>query len=353
MSKNLKNNILLKACRREPTPRTPVWIMRQAGRYLPEYQKVRSRADFLTMCRTPELAAEVTLQPVEIIGVDAAIIFSDILVIPQAMGMSLNFVEGRGPIFETPLRMEKDFNKLRPVSVEEDLGYVLKALQLVKNELAGSVPLIGFAGAPWTLAAYMIEGHGSKNFTEIKSLMYKAPDLLRGLLDKLSIAVADFLSAQIKAGAQVVQIFDSWAGILTPEDFRTFSLPYITRIVQTIKTMGAPVIVFARNAGHSFEALAGIGADVLSVSWTEDLQDAKKMVNGKVALQGNLDPCALFAPREEIRKQVISVLEKAGNGVGHIFNLGHGILPETPVENAKALVEFVKEESENRKARQE
>lgn len=345
MSNKLKNDLLLKACRREPIPRTPVWIMRQAGRYLPEYQKVRSKADFKTMCHTPELAAEVTLQPVDILGVDAAIIFSDILVIPEAMGMDLNFIEGKGPVFEKPLRNKEDFEKLYPVVVEEKLGFVLDALKLVQKELAGKVPLIGFAGAPWTLAAYMVEGHGSKNFSQIKSLMYTFPNLLKNLLDKLSVVVADFLSAQIKAGALVVQIFDSWAGILTPEDFRNFSLPYLLKVVQGIERNGVPVMVFARGAGHSIEALAEIGANVLSISWTEDLGLINKRVHGKVVLQGNLDPCVLFAPVERIQEEVIKVLEKARNESGHIFNLGHGILPQTPVENAKAMVEFVKEES--------
>lgn len=345
MSEPLKNDLFIKACRRQPIPRTPVWIMRQAGRYLPEYQKVRAKADFMTMCHTPELAAEVTLQPVDILGVDAAIIFSDILVIPEAMGMDLNFVEGRGPVFEKPLRQEGDFEKLRPVVPEDNLDFVLQALKLTRKELAGRVPLIGFAGAPWTLAAYMVEGQGSKNFTYVKSLMYNSPDLLRILLDRLSLAVIDFLSAQIQAGAQVVQIFDSWAGILTPDDFREFCLPYLKKVVQGIKRTGAPVIVFAREAGHSFAALAEMGTDVLGVSWTEDLKLARKMVNGKAAVQGNLDPCVLFAPQERIHKEVTKVLQKAGGGVGHIFNLGHGILPQTPVENAKAMVQFVKEES--------
>ncbi len=345
MSEKLKNDLLIKASLREQVPRTPVWIMRQAGRYLPEYQKVRAQADFMTMCHTPELAAEVTLQPVDIIGVDAAIIFSDILVIPEAMGMDLHFNEGRGPVFENPLRQSEDFEKLRPVIPEENLDFVLESLKLVREELAGRVPLIGFAGAPWTLAAYMVEGHGSKNFIQIKNLMYSRPELLRALLDKLSVVVADYLSAQIQAGAQVVQIFDSWAGILNPDDFLEFSLPYLKKIVHGINKNGAPVIVFARDAGHSFEQLAEIGADVLSVSWTEDMAIAKKRVKGKVALQGNLDPCVLFAPEKRIREEVIKVLDKAGTGGGHIFNLGHGILPSTPVEHARAMVEFVKEES--------
>jgi len=345
MTEKLKNDLLIKACRREPTPRTPVWIMRQAGRYLPEYQKVRAKADFMTMCHTPELAAEVTLQPVDILGVDAAIIFSDILVIPEAMGMTLNFHEGRGPVFKTPLRHARDFEKLRPVIPEEKLDFVLRALKLVNNELARRVPLIGFAGAPWTLAAYMVEGQGSKDFTHIKSLMYTSPGLLKNLLEKLSVAVADFLGAQIHAGAQVVQIFDSWAGQLSPDDFREFSLPYLKEVVQVIRRSGEPIIVFARDARFSLEALSKIGADVLGLSWTADLARARKQVADRVAVQGNLDPCALFAPKDRLRSEVIKVLEKAGDGTGHIFNLGHGILPQTPVENAQALIEFVKQES--------
>lgn len=343
MNDNLKNDLLIRACRQQPIPRTPVWIMRQAGRYLPEYQKVRSQADFLTMCRTPELAAEVTLQPVDIIDVDAAIIFSDILLIPEAMGMRLDFIEGKGPVFEKPLRAGEDFNALNAVNVEEQLGFVLEALKLVRKELAGRVPLIGFAGAPWTLAAYMIEGQGTRQFTNIKSLAYNAPDLLHKLLDMLATAVADFLSAQIAAGAQVVQVFDSWAGILTPEHFKAFSLPYLAKVVRLVKNKGVPIIVFAREAGHSFVELSEIGADVLSVSWTESLASARQSVKNKVALQGNLDPCALFASQDVIKKEVEKVLQAAGEGSGHVFNLGHGILPTTPVENAKAMVEYVKE----------
>lgn len=347
MSALLQNDLLIRACRAEPIPRTPVWIMRQAGRYLPEYQKVRSKADFLTMCRTPELAAEVTLQPVDILDVDAAIIFSDILVVPEAMGMDLSFYDGRGPVFEKPLRVEEDIDKMPSVDVYEKLTYVLAAINLVRKELAGRVPIIGFAGAPWTLAAYMVEGQGSKHFTQIKSLMYTAPHLLKTLLEKLSVVVTDFLIGQIKAGADVVQIFDSWAGMLTPEDYRIFSLPYIHKVVRRVKQQGTPVMVFAREAGHATEALADIGADVLSLSWREDLALIKKRVNGKVALQGNLDPCVLLAPIDRMKAKVVNVLEKAGRGSGHIFNLGHGILPQTPVDHAKAMVQFVKEESQS------
>lgn len=345
MPAELKNDLILRACRRQPVPRTPVWIMRQAGRYLPEYQRVRARTDFLTMCRTPELAAEVTLQPVDIIGVDAAIIFSDILVIPEAMGMALNFHDGRGPVFESPLRDARAIEKLRPVDVSTDLDFVLDAIRLVRKELSGRVPLIGFAGAPWTLAAYMVEGHGSRNFAEIKKLMFGQPELLKRLLDGLTTAVGDFLAAQIEAGAQVVQLFDSWAGILPPAFFREFALPCIAQIVQRLQPLGAPMIVFARDAGHSFAQLSATGADVLGVSWSEDLAEAKRAVVDKVALQGNLDPCILLTTPQVIRREVVNVLQQFGAGPGHIFNLGHGILPSTPVENARALVDAVKEES--------
>ena len=344
MSQKLKNDLLIRACRNQPVERTPVWIMRQAGRYLPEYQKVRSKTDFLTMCHTPDLAAEVTLQPVDILGVDAAIIFSDILVIPAAMGMDLNFYEGRGPVFERPLRQEEDFKNLHDFDTEEKLDFALDAIKSVKQQLAYRVPLIGFAGAPWTLAAYMVEGSGSRNFLHIKQLMYHASDLLKNLLGRLSSTVAQFLKAQIRAGADVVQIFDSWAGILTPDDFNTFSFPYIKKIVEEVREMEVPIIVFARGAEHSIESLSEIGADVLSISWQEDLASIKKRLNGHVVLQGNLDPSVLFAPTETIRSEVRKILEKA-NKQGHIFNLGHGILPQTPVENAKAMVEIVKEES--------
>ncbi len=345
MTNELQNDLLIRACRRQNVERTPVWIMRQAGRYLPEYRAIREKNDFLTMCRTPELAAEITLQPVDIIGVDAAIIFSDILVVPEAMGMSLQFHEGRGPVFEHPLRTQADFDALQRVDIATELGYVLDALGLVRKALSGRVPLIGFAGAPWTLAAYMVEGQGSRNFVEIKKVMYCAPKMLTRLLDQLSNAVADYLIAQAAAGAQVLQVFDSWAGMLTPAHFHEFSLPYLKKIVEKVKPTGVPIIVFARDAGHSFQALADIGADVLSVSWEEDLATARMAVQGKVALQGNVDPCVLFSNPEIIRKEVVRCLQVFGGEPGHVFNLGHGILPQTPVANARAFVDAVKEES--------
>ncbi len=339
----LENDLLLRACRRQQTERTPVWVMRQAGRYLPAYQKVRSRYDFVTMVRTPRLAAEVTLQPVEHLGVDAAILFSDILVIPEAMGMRLQFAEGQGPHFTEPLTPTGGLQRLRLPEPDRDLDYVYEAIDLVLSQLAGRMPLIGFSGSPWTLAAYMIEGHGSRTFKQVKLWMYNHPDELRELLDLLTAAVLRHLRAQIDAGAHVVQIFDSWAGVLSPDDFRTFSLPYLRRIVDGLRETGVPVILFARGAGHSVVDLAATGADVLGIDWNTDLGVARERVGGAVALQGNLDPAALYARPEVIRREVARVLEKYGLGQGHIFNLGHGILPDVPPEHARVLVQAVKE----------
>jgi uroporphyrinogen decarboxylase len=336
------NDLLLRACRRESVERPPVWMMRQAGRYLPEYRKVRERADFLTMIGTPELAVEVTLQPVDILGVDAAIIFSDILVIPQAMGMSLSVEEGVGPRFHQPLRSPADAARLRDVVPEEGLGYMLDALRLARRELAGRVPLIGFAGAPWTLASYMIEGGGSKGFSIAKKFLATEPAAAHALLDRLAQAVGDFLVAQVHAGAQVVQLFDSWAGALAPADFRAFALPYLRKAVRIARTAGAPVIVFAPGAGWALEEIAtATGADVIGVDWQTDAAEARRrLATTPVALQGNLDPAWLYAPPSEVERRTHAMLEAFG-GVGHIANLGHGILPDVPVEHAAAFVRAV------------
>lgn len=341
----LKNDLFLRACLRKPVERTPVWMMRQAGRYLPEYRAVREKADFLTMCKTPELAAEVTIQPIDLIGTDAAIIFSDILVIPEAMGMTLEMHEGKGPIFPSPIRNENDARNLKIIEPREDLKYVLDAIKLTKKELDGRVPLIGFSGAPWTLLTYMVEGRGSKTFAEVKKLIYNNPLLAHSLLGKISDAVADYLSAQIDAGANAIQIFDTWGGILTPRDFKEFSLDYIKDIVQKVKRPDIPVIVFAKGVHHKLKDIAKTGCDVIGLDWTMSLKKVRKEVGDKCALQGNLDPTTLYADHEEIRKRVKQVLKSYGNGTGHIFNLGHGILPDVPPANAKAMVEFVKEES--------
>jgi uroporphyrinogen decarboxylase len=338
------NDLFLRACRREPVERTPVWMMRQAGRYLPEYRAVRARADFLTMVCTPELAVEVTLQPVDLIGVDAAIIFSDILVVPQAMGMALTVEEGIGPRFEAPLRTSADLAALREVIVEEQLGYVLKALALARRSLAGRVPLIGFAGAPWTLMSYMIEGEGSKTFARAKRFLVEQPELAHRLLDRLARTVGAFLRAQVEAGAQAVQLFDSWASALGPKDFRTFALPYLAQAARIARESGAPVIAFAPGAGWALEEIAdATGADVVGVDWQTDAAQARRRLQGRpVALQGNLDPCWLYASPATIRERTREMLSAFG-AAGHIANLGHGILPDVPVEHARAFVAAVQE----------
>lgn len=340
------NDLFLRACRRQPVERTPVWIMRQAGRYLPEYRAIRAKTDFLTLCKTPELAAEVTIQPVDIIGVDAAIIFSDILVIPEAMGMELIVEEGKGgPRFPSPIRTVSDMAKLKMPDPAIDLRYVMDALRLTCQRLDGRVPLIGFAGSPWTLATYMVEGRGSKSFEHILDWVSRSPTDIHALLERLAHAVASYLSAQIEAGAQAVQIFDTWGGILPPDAFEEFSLRYIKLIIGELRTDGAPVIVFSKGCAHSLEAIAASGCDVVGLDWTTDIGEARKRVGTTVALQGNLDPNMLYSSPELIRQEVKSILGRFGNGSGHIFNLGHGILPDIPVNHARAFVDAVKEES--------
>lgn len=341
----LKNDLFLRACKRKKTERTPVWIMRQAGRYLPEYRAVREKADFLTMCKTPELAAEVTIQPVNIIGVDAAILFSDILVIPEAMGMALEMHEGQGPIFQSPVRTEDDAKKLKTIDPYKDLKYVLDAVSLTKKELNGKVPLIGFSGSPWTLLTYMVEGKGSKNFANVKSLIYNNPKLAHFILNKIADTVSDYLNAKIKTGVDAVQIFDTWGGVLQQTDFEEFSLRYIEKVISNIKRDEQPVIVFAKGVHYRLDKLAKTGADVVGLDWTMDMKKARKQLKDKVALQGNLDPCILYAENDKIKKEVKRVLKSYGNGTGHIFNLGHGILPDTDPEKVKTLISYVKEES--------
>jgi uroporphyrinogen decarboxylase len=341
----LQNDLFLRACRREPVERTPIWIMRQAGRYLPEYRAVRAKSDFLTMCKTPELVAEVTIQPIDIIKTDAAIIFSDILVIPEAMGMHLEMIESRGPVFHHPIRNENDAKNLKKLDPVKDLKYVLDAVALTKKELNGRVPLIGFSGSPWTLLTYMVEGKGSKNFSEVKKLIYHNPKLAHSILEQLSDGIAEYLSAKIEAGVNAVQIFDTWGGILSQKDFREFSLNYIESIISKIKRTNEPVIVFAKGVHYKLDEIAAAGADVVGLDWTMDIGEVRKKIGDKAALQGNMDPTVLYAPKETILKEVKKILSSFGNGSGHIFNLGHGILPDVDPEKATALVEFVKEES--------
>jgi uroporphyrinogen decarboxylase len=338
------NDLFLRACRRQPVSATPVWMMRQAGRYLPEYRAIRAKTDFLTLCKTPELAAEVSLQPVDILGVDAAIIFSDILVVPEAMGMELLIEEGKGgPRFPSPLRSRGDIDKLRVPDPSIHLRFVMDALSLTRRQLNNRVPLIGFSGSPWTLAAYMIEGHGSKNFRFPKELLYHDPATLHHLLGKLASSVAAYLNAQIEAGAQALQIFDTWGGILAPDAFREFSLRYIRDVIAQITRKDVPIVVFCKDCNHSLTEIAASGCDVVGLDWTTDIGDARRLIGGRVALQGNLDPTILYAPPDTIRDQVGKILARFGKGEGHIFNLGHGILPDIPVENARAYITAVKE----------
>ncbi len=340
------NDTFLRACRGEEVEHTPVWLMRQAGRYMKEYQEVRSQVDFLTLCKTPELAAKVTLQPVDILGVDAAILFSDILVVVEAMGMGLKFHEKRGPALENPIRTRSQVEKLIIPVPEDELGYVMQAIGILRRELERKVPLIGFSGAPFTLATYMIEGGSSKNFLNTKKMMFQSPALFADLMEKISASVLGYLKAQITAGAQAVQIFDTWAGALAPEDFREFVLPYVTDIIKELKKdkkERVPVIYFANNCGTILRDVKKSGADVIGVDWRVDIKDAVKAIGKKHAVQGNLDPCALFLPHEKIRERAAAILEGAKGARGHVFNLGHGILPETPVESAIAMVEAVHE----------
>ncbi len=341
----LQNDLFLRACKRLPVERTPIWVMRQAGRYLPEYRAVREKSDFLTLCRTPELAAEVTIQPVDFIGVDAAIIFSDILVIPEAMGMHLEIHEGQGPVFSEPIRSAADIQRLKHIDPTAELGYVLDAVRVTKRELNNRVPLIGFSGSPWTLMTYMVEGQGSKTFSNVKRLIYQRPDLAHLLLNRISEVAADYLSAKIEAGVNAVQIFDTWGGILAPDDFKNFSLQYIEKVIHRIKRKDEPVIVFVKGVHTAFEALARCGADVLGLDWVVDIGKVRKEVGDRVALQGNLDPTVLFADPSTIRKEAQKILTSYGTGTGHIFNLGHGILPDTDPEHLKVLVDYLKADS--------
>jgi len=316
--------------------------MRQAGRYLPEYRAIRERTDFLTLCKTPELASEVTVQPVDIIGVDAAILFSDILVIPEAMGMQLEIIESKGPTFDDPVRTADDLRRLNTENLNDRLGYVFDAIKLTKKKLAGRVPLIGFSGAPWTLATYMVEGKGTRNFDVVKRFMYDEQQAAHQLLQLLADAVVDYLNAKLRAGCDAVQIFDTWAGILSPTDLDEFSLRYIRYICERLETSGAPVIVFAKGV-NDLEKLAGLKCDVIGIDWTMDIARARAVLGETKAIQGNLDPCVLFASKDKIKQETDRVLIGFGEGPGHIFNLGHGILPNTPPENARYLVSCVKE----------
>ncbi len=345
---SLKNDRFLRALLREPVDQTPVWIMRQAGRYLPEYRATRKKAgSFLDLCTNPELACEVTMQPLERFDLDAAILFSDILTVPDAMGLGLYFAEGEGPRFERPVRSEGDVRKLAAPDPEQELKYVMDAVRVIRKELDGRVPLIGFAGSPWTLATYMVEGSGSKEFAHVKSMMFDAPGVMHQLLDTVAASVTSYLNAQIAAGAQAVMVFDTWGGVLSPADYREFSLRYMSQIVAglTRENEGrtVPVILFTKNGGQWLSDIADSGCNAVGVDWTTDLADARSRVGDRVALQGNLDPSVLYASPETIREKVQGVLASYGDGSGHIFNLGHGIHQKIDPDHVKVLVDSVHE----------
>ncbi|WP_028582492.1 uroporphyrinogen decarboxylase [Desulfogranum japonicum] len=333
------NDTFLKACKGEQTEYTPVWFMRQAGRYLPEYQKVRGKVSFLELCKSPELCTEVTLQPIDIFGFDAAILFSDILIPMEAMNLKLEFHEGAGPVFPNPIRNKDDVNKLHVPDPEESMPFVLETIRLLRKEL--NVPLIGFSGAPFTLATYLIEGGSSKVFLKTKRMMFQDPTLYSSLLDKITDCTSKYLRAQAKAGAQALQIFDSWAGILAPVDYLRFALPYVQRIIADLREVtDVPIIYFANNGATLLPHTTTAGADVLGLDWRINIKDAIAGV-GNHAVQGNLDPIALFLPQKELEKRIATLLDDAKDAKGHIFNLGHGIQPQTPPDQARIAVDAV------------
>tara|TARA_B110000444_G_C18837356_1_gene596799 strand:+ start:1065 stop:2129 length:1065 start_codon:yes stop_codon:yes gene_type:complete len=348
---NLKNDRFLRALMRQPVDITPVWMMRQAGRYLPEYRSSRSRAgSFMDLCKNSEMACEVTLQPLERYSLDAAIIFSDILTIPDAMGLGLYFEEGEGPRFHKTVRTANDVASLPDLKVEDDLGYVMSAVSTIRRELNGSVPLIGFSGSPWTLATYMVEGGTSKDFRRAKAMAFDQPQLMHELLHKLTVAVTNYLNGQINAGAQAIQIFDTWGGVLSGAAYREFSLNYMEKIIRGLikenEGRTVPVIVFTKNGGQWLEHMADAGANALGLDWTTDIGVARGRVGHRVALQGNMDPTMLYASPTRIREEVSTILESFGSGVGHIFNLGHGITPEVDPDHAGVFINAVHELSE-------
>ena len=346
----LKNDRFLKALLREPVDMTPVWMMRQAGRYLPEYRATREKAgSFMDLCMNAELACEVTIQPLERYALDAAILFSDILTIPDAMGLGLRFAQGEGPKFDKPIRSSADVNALGVPDPEGELQYVMNAVRTIRKELDGRVPLIGFSGSPWTLATYMVEGGSTKEFGKVKGMMFDEPQTMHKLLDTLAQSVTSYLNAQIAAGAQAVMIFDTWGGVLTPRDYKEFSLRYMQQIIDglTRENEGrkVPVVLFSKGASGWLEAMADTGCDALGVDWTLDMADARARVGDKVALQGNMDPCVLYSKPERIEQEVKTILDSYGSGNGHVFNLGHGIHQHINPDNVTAFVDAVHKHS--------
>jgi len=340
MQSSQESELFLRACRRQPVERTPVWFMRQAGRYLPEYRALRARHSLLALCRTPDLAAEITLFTVKKLGVDAAIIFADLLLPAQSMGMELQFVEGEGPVLADPIRTGEDLRRLH-LPADGELECVSDAIRAVCAELGGKLPVIGFSGAPFTLASYMIEGGASRDFLQTKRLMFHQPVLWNELLDQLVRVLSDFLRSQVAAGAKALQIFDSWVGCLGPEDYRRYVLPATRTLLGNAQALGVPVIHFGTGVTSLLELMKEAGGDVIGVDWRVELDDAWRRIGYDVAIQGNLDPALLFGPADPLREQVERILRQAGGRPGHIFNLGHGVLPGTPVENVLDVVEMV------------
>jgi uroporphyrinogen decarboxylase len=329
----------LKACWGQPVDVTPVWLMRQAGRYLPQYMEVRRKCTFLELCKTPELAAEVTIQPIDYLGADAAILFSDILTPVEPMGLKLDFVPG--PVFENPVRTQADVDALRIPVMEEDVPYVLETIKILRREFEGRVPLIGFGGAPFTLACYMVEGKGSKDFAHIKRMMYGAPELYAQLMEKITEMDRQYLNAQIAAGAQAIQIFDTWGGIVSPLDYETYILPYTKKLIDGLDRKGIPVIHFVKGSGTMLDSVKKAGSDVVGLDWHIGLGKAREILGPEIAVQGNLDPTVLYAPKAHIEREVKRILDENAGRPGHIFNLGHGILPNADPEHAKFMVECV------------
>ena len=344
------NDLFLRAARREATERTPVWMMRQAGRYMPEYRAIREKHGFLEMCRTPELAVEVTLQPVDLVGVDAAILFSDILVPFPGMGLDLEFAKGEGPVIHNPVRTVADIDKLGVADPIEDTGYVMEAVKILRRELENKVPLIGFAGAPFTLASYMIEGHGTRDYINTKRLMWSEPEAWGRLMTKISDTVIAYLGAQIDAGAQAVQVFDSWVGYVAPSDYERSVLPYTRRVIEELSKKGVPIIHFANQGTSMLDLVVQAGGDVIGLDWRIDIRKAAEMIGPDFAIQGNIDPVALFAPDDAMERMVVEILEKVGTRPGHIFNLGHGIHKTTDPEKARTFIRLVHEHSERIRA---
>lgn len=341
----MSESLFIQACLGQPTERTPIWLMRQAGRYMEEYRAIRAKADFWEVCHNPDLATEVTLQPIKAFGLDASIIFSDLLIPLPHMGFDVQFLANQGPVLPDPIKVVADVDRLRPTPMAEALGCVAQAARQIVAELPKNTPLIGFAGAPFTLASYLLEGGSSKQFMKTKAFLHQHPQAAHRLFDRLTDAVIDLLKMQLDAGCRAAQIFDSWAGCLDPEDYATWGVPYTRRIVEAVRRPGVPVIVFAKGTGTYFDIVAQSGADVYGVDWTMNLSQARAAVGPGPALQGNLDPGRLLAPWESLKPAVDRVLDAAGDGTGHIFNLGHGIYQHTPVESVQRLVEYVQGES--------